>query len=211
VNGYRPANAFPKGNTIGHATRFKPGHRLSVGYGRPRTSILNRKLKKELYYNPALNLDAQVQEWLAFALAGSELHAALIEKHIGPELWREIKLIAEKCKETGVLFQWRRPKKSYSTRKMGGNKARLSHFATKQDDFLQESAPATPNPPVFNAPRSIAEQKWAEEASKIDGFRPENSDFRGVSVHDVARKLVGVTDQPKTPAPGKRRVRIELW
>jgi hypothetical protein len=37
---------FKKGNKVGH--RFKPGHKESVGHGRPRTHMLTKELVKQL-------------------------------------------------------------------------------------------------------------------------------------------------------------------
>ncbi len=205
-----PANPFPKGNVIGMETRFRRGNRASVGYGRPRTSILNRKLKKELYYNPELNLDAQVREWLAFALAGSEAHMRLIEKHAGPEHMKAITDTIEQCFQSGFSLKWRRPKrKSYSTRKTGGNREDSSAFSHTRSDFPQESASATPNSFVFNENAQSESGKRAQDNQEIDAFKPENHSFRGVSVHETARALMGIAEEK--PAPVKRPIKVQLW
>jgi hypothetical protein len=202
----RPANPFPKGNTVGLQTRFQRGNRASVGYGRPRTSLLNRKLRKELYYDRELNLEAQVKQWLAFALAGSETHAKLIEKHVEPETLRQIGTIVKESLEKGSLFQWRRPKrKSYSTRESGENRPENAHLAHKIDGFRAAPAQDGPNSIVFNETNASAPGNRATETPKIDGFRPQ-------SLHELAAHLVGAPDRPaEAPAPAKKRVKVELW
>lgn len=111
---------------IGHATRFKPGNRLSPG--RPATAKFSKackQLMREYGTGYAAKSEELVRHCLRRALNGSARHAELIIRYAGPKLWQELQEVVQetiKDPETNWLLRRKAPKRRVPGPALSGSK-----------------------------------------------------------------------------------------
>jgi hypothetical protein len=159
---------FKRGNPIGKATRFQPGNRCSVGYGRPRTAKFAGWIKRlgiQWSTEPGSGWTTQWEQFtrtcLREALNGSAPHAQLLARFAHPDLWRETQQVLEAVIENPArewLLRRRPPSRRVPLpRKTGGKQVESSlnsGFADKQ-----EALPAIEQRPA-SAKRGIRIELW---------------------------------------------------